>query len=282
MTYEYGKPLIGVALGHQRLFSGVDAEWGTHWRPSEPEATATLWRYMSFAKFHSLLERRELFFSLVGDMEDKYEGFISPPPRRDQGGHLHQAEHTTKEILHKIARTALVSCWTSSDYESALMWKAYAGGEGVAIRTTFRDLQESIRSIAELPVTFGQVEYVDYRQQEVPRFGWAPLFHKRVEYRDEGEVRALLPGPPMRDGYSTYEEMMDIRLDPDVEEQRGRYISVDLDILIKEVVVPPHAPSWFTKVVKSAVQRSSVEVDVRKSSIDEEPDVRRIDDPRPM
>lgn len=237
---------------------------------------------MSFAKFHSLLERRELFFSLVGDMEDKYEGFISPPPRRDQGGHLHQAEHTTKEILHKIARTALVSCWTSSDYESALMWKAYAGGEGVAIRTTFRDLQESIRSIAELPVTFGQVEYVDYRQQEVPRFGWAPLFHKRVEYRDEGEVRALLPGPPMRDGYSTYEEMMDIRLDPDVEEQRGRYISVDLDILIKEVVVPPHAPSWFTKVVKSAVQRSSVEVDVRKSSIDEEPDVRRIDDPRPM
>ena len=36
---------------------------------------------MSFAKLCSLLERRELFFSLVGAMEDTYEGFICPPPR---------------------------------------------------------------------------------------------------------------------------------------------------------------------------------------------------------
>ena len=31
---------------------------------------------MSFAKFCSLLDRKALFFSLVGDMEDRYEGFI--------------------------------------------------------------------------------------------------------------------------------------------------------------------------------------------------------------
>ena len=75
MTYEYGKPPIGMALGAQRLFPGDDADWETRWEASEPDATATLWRYTSFAKFCSLLERRELFFSLVGDMEDSYEGF---------------------------------------------------------------------------------------------------------------------------------------------------------------------------------------------------------------
>ena len=76
---KYGKPLIRVALGDQRLFTGADSNWETSWEPSVPEATATLWRYMSFAKFCSLLERKELFFALVGDMEDRYEGFIYPP-----------------------------------------------------------------------------------------------------------------------------------------------------------------------------------------------------------
>ena len=266
MTYEYGKPPIGMALGAQRLFAGDDSDWETHWEPSEPDATATLWRYMTFAKFCSLLERRELFFSLVGDMEDRYEGFICPPPPRDQGDHLHQAEHIGRDLLHKIARSALITCWTQSGHESALMWEAYAGTKGVAIRTTFRDLQESVRSDAELPVTFGQVDYVDYLQQEVSRFGWAPLFHKRIEYRGEEEVRALLPGPPWDDSI-TDPKGSDIRLDPDVAEQRGRYVPVDLDILVKEVVVTPHAKPWFAEVVKLVVQRSAVGACVTPSAI---------------
>ena len=66
----------------------------------------------------------------------------------------------------------------------------------VAVGTTFRDLQASIRSInPELPVTFEMVEYPDYRQQHTPRFRSAPIFHKRVEYRGEDEVRAGLPKP---------------------------------------------------------------------------------------
>ena len=60
---KYGKTLIGAALGAQHLFPGADSNWETSWEPSVPEATATLWRYMSFAKFCSLLERKELFIS---------------------------------------------------------------------------------------------------------------------------------------------------------------------------------------------------------------------------
>lgn len=265
MAYEYGKPLIGMALGDQRLFSGDDFDWETRWAPSEPDAAATLWRYMSFAKYCSLLERRELFFCLVGDMEDRYEGFVGPPPPRDPADRLHQAEHLARDVLHQIARTALVSCWTKSDHESALMWEAYAGAEGVAVRTTFRELQESTSS-AEVPITFGQVEYVDYLQQEVPRFGWAPLFHKRVEYRGEEEVRAVLPGPPWGDRIGD-PERLEVRLDPDVAEQRGRYVPVDLDVLIKEVVVSPGAAPWFAQVVTSVARRSAVNVCVKPSTI---------------
>ena len=272
MTHEYGKPLIGTALGENRLFTGADSRWEDSWEPSVPEATATLWRYMSFAKFCSLMERKELFFSLVGEMEDRYEGFILPPIPREHGDHLQQAESLVHEVLRKLTRTALISCWTESDHESSLMWEAYAGSEGVAIRTTFQHLQESIRSVAEPPVTFGQVKYVDYRGKEVPRFGWAPLFHKRMEYRGESEVRAVLPWPPFKgEDVSFDSEIWDIPLDPDVAEQRGRYIPVNLEILVKEIVLPPHVAPWLAQVVKSVIRSSSVRTRVTRSSIESPP-----------
>ena len=265
MTYEYGKPPIGMALGAQRLFPGDDAEWETRWEAPEPDATATLWRYMSFAKFCSLLERRELFFSVVGNMEDRYEGFICPPRPRDQGDRLQQAESIGRDVLHKIARSALINCWTMSEHESALMWEAYAGTEGVAVRTTFQDLKESICSDTEATVIFGQVNYVDYPREKVPRFGWAPLFHKRIAYRGEEEVRVVLPGPPWDTLLDP--KVLDIRLDPDVAGQRGRYVPVDLDILVKHVVVSPHSAHWFAEVVNSVVRRSGGGACVEPSAI---------------
>ena len=217
---------------------------------------------MSFAKFCSMLERRALFFALVGDMEDRYEGFIYPPTPREPNDPLGQAERVSHDILRGISRTALVSCWTESRYESHLMWTTYASTEGVAIRTTLHDLRKSMSSVAELPVTFGQVAYVDYRQSRVPRFGWAPLFHKRMEYHSENEIRAVLPGPRWETDH-----LPDVPLDPDVAEHRGRYVPVDLQTLIKQVVVPPDAAPWFPEVVQSALERSPVTVSVTKSGI---------------
>ena len=269
MTYEYGKPLIGMALGDQRLFPGIDSHWEESWVPSVPDATATLWRYMSFAKFCSLMERRALFFSLVGDMEDMYEGFIYPPRQDDREDRLQHAEHLGHNVLHKIVRTSLISCWTESAHESSLMWESYAGPEGVAVRTSFQHLQDSISSVIEVPVTFGQVKYVDYRQTEVQRFGWAPLYHKRMEYRGEGEVRAVLPGPPFK------KQKVDLEfekwLDQDVAEQRGRYIPVDLDLLVQEVVLSPNTTPWFAQVVQSVVHRSPAQVQVMRSAIESPP-----------
>ena len=121
MNYEYGKPLVGMAFEGQKLFPGIDSRWEDSWEPSEPDATATLWRYMSFAKFCSLMEQEALFFSLVGDMEDTYEGFIYPPIVDEREDHLQQAEQLGHDVLHKVTRTSLISCWTESEHESSLM-----------------------------------------------------------------------------------------------------------------------------------------------------------------
>ncbi len=260
-------------LGDQPLFPSDGSAWGKSWEPLKPEPNATLWRYLSFAKFCSLVEREELFFALVSDMEDRYEGFISHPPRKPRD-RFQQAERLGREALHEIARSALISCWTEAGHESSLMWTSYAGEEGVAIRTSFHDLQESLRVIdARLPVTFGKVKYIDYGQQHVPRFGWAPLLHKRQEYRGEDEVRAVLPGPPreVRLDPGT-QKTVDIQLDSDVAEQQGRYIPVNLRILVKDVVVSPHAGPWFAQLVKSVVDRSPVKASVTPSTLRSSPD----------
>ena len=65
------------------------------------DAAATLWRYMSFAKFCSLLEREALFFSLVGKMADRYEGFVYPPEPRTDGDQLRNAEGMARALLEK-------------------------------------------------------------------------------------------------------------------------------------------------------------------------------------
>ncbi len=271
MTFEYGKPLHGMAFGDQRLFPSDDSAWGESWQPPEPDATATLWRYMSFAKFCSLLERRQLFFALVSDMADKFEGFISPPTSRELGDIVERAERIGWIFLREITQNALINCWTEADHESSLMWTSYANTEGVAIRTTFQDLQASLFSIAPtLPVTFGKVAYVDHRLKELPRFSHAPLFHKRVEYRGEEEVRATLPSPPWEvrlDLENPNETNVLITLDSDVAKQRGRYISADLAILIKEVVLHPHSEAWFGRLVQSVVDRSPISVHVAPSSL---------------
>ena len=263
IDHEYGEFVGGMIRNGQRLLSCDDS-----WEPSEPEATATLWRYMSFAKFCSLLDRKSLFFSLISEMEDRYEGFIYPPTPREHQDGLQEGENLAHDLLRRIARTALISCWTESAHESSLMWNAYAGTEGVAIRTTFQNLRDSIRSVEELPVTFGQVEYVDYRI-EIPRFGRAPLLHKRMEYREEGEVRAILPGPPWDSDRGIPETH--ITLDPDVAKQRGRYVPVDLEVLVKEVVLPPNATPWFAEVVKSVIHDSLVSLRVIRSAIESPP-----------
>ena len=276
MDYKYGKPPHRIYLGTKKLFPKDDSAWEESWEPPVPEPTATLWRYMSFAKFCSLMERQELFFALVGNMEDQYEGFICPPPTRDQGDRLYQAEGLGYKFLSRITKASLVNCWVNSEHESSLMWRSYAGVEGVVIRTTFQDLQASIRSAnAALPVTFGKVEYVDFRQQETPRFRSAPLFHKRVEYRGEEEVRAALPGPQYDvrlDPNNPNDPIIDMKLDPDVAEQRGRYISVDLQVLVKEVVVAPHSAPWFDQLVQSIVNRSPVAVRVASSTLESSSD----------
>jgi hypothetical protein len=89
-------------------------------------------------------------------------------------------------------RSAHASCWAFGD-ESEALWRLYCNdddcqGRGVALRTTLAALKESVgvHDLDARPIT-----YIKY--QEAPPFtdDMAPLFHKRLGFHADQELRLL-------------------------------------------------------------------------------------------
>lgn len=222
--------------------------------PIQPEPNATMWRYMNYEKFSSLLSCKSLFFSLVSVQSDENEGFMTPLP-----------DNKTDPYLIKRLRAHLVSCWALDVKESKYMWDTFVGQEGVAIRTNFKDFKESISKCnqeLDAKISFGKVEYVYYTEQEKTYSNWGPLHHKRKDFNKEKEVRAILPNPPWNP-----KDPSSWNLDPDVKENKGRNIPVCLETLVKEIIVSPESSNEFFEQVKSDAKKSLPNVNVRSSTL---------------
>ena len=86
------------------------------------------------------------------------------------------------------------------------------------------------------------------------------IIHKRINFSDERELRAITVKPP------TQSQVNDINSIP-----KGYHISVDLDMLIESVIVAPFAPDWIKNLITSILKKFSLNKPVKKSSLDELP-----------
>ena len=221
-----------------------------------PPGDAVLWRYMEFTKYVSLLATRALFFAPIDQLDDPFEGSLSPvnvalrpylyrdvpDGKRDTllkgiGSALKYARHLT-----------LVNCWHENSVESDFMWKLYAkSNDGVAIKTNFESLAECFT--CEETIQIGQVKYVDYDTTFIPeRNSFGICLHKRKSFEHEREVRALTsPSGAV----------------PNKGERRG----IDLSILVTEIFVAPYADDWFMELVQSVTENYGLSVRVRRSAL---------------
>ena len=106
----------------------------------ELSGDAVLWRYMSFAKFMSMLDSRSLFLSSIASVDDQFEGSL---PRgnvllhrwlreREASADPERESPDIEEFARRRRRSVVVNCWHRSEHESVAMWRLYAGGrEGV-------------------------------------------------------------------------------------------------------------------------------------------------------
>jgi hypothetical protein len=147
---------------------------------SEPPDETTIWQYMDFTKLVSILERRELFFVRIDRVVDTYEGTLSDFHRRERmptyrAQHPYRTEEqhqkTFNDIDNHVAEIircgkVLINCWHMNEFESAAMWELYAQrNSGIAIKTTYKRLKQSLDKPTPDPIKLALVEYNE---------GWLP------------------------------------------------------------------------------------------------------------
>ncbi len=238
-------------------------------RPLQPNVT--LWRYLNFTKFVSLLERQALFFSSVDKLGDPFEGSY---PRANVAMREEFMAQKTPEERERISRDVsaftkgsrrhiVVNCWHRSEHESEAMWRLYSTeSDGIAIKSDFASFTQSFTG--DKNVFVGDVTYIDYETEPIDEQGndFALYLTKRKSFEHEAEVRAISLNIPMRNG--------DIDRSPDAA-GAGVYHEVDTGQLIKEVVIAPLAEDWFVELVQAVARQHGLSAPIRRSSLANSP-----------
>ena len=213
-----------------------------------PDRSHTIWRYMSLPKFLSLLNDRQLYFARQDKFLDLKEGKRSAPD-------LSLYDNAVPGISDIIEKDpfgcAFLNCWTMSEHESILMWKAYSNiNNGVVIKTNANRLMASYSGDAS--ITIGKVKYIDEETQSAQPFGqelnWLNLvFSKLWFYSDEKELR--------------------LYFDDRVQRLQHK-VPVDLNILIDEIRLSPKVDPNSRQIIYDTLSSEGIDLKVRQSDIE--------------
>lgn len=245
-----------------------------------PPQSATLWRYMDFTKYISLLESESLFFSRTNYLGDPFEGTVSRANLSARERHFSRLGKKPKELQNYLqffpalkeysALNSMVSCWHESNCESEAMWKLYCRESGVGVRTSFKKLSDSF--VCEDPIYIGRVRYVNYIDTIISEHNtFVSLLTKRESFAHEHEVRAITSVLEEFPGTGTLHDLQSGISHLKSTAAPGKYISVNISTLIEEVITSPSSPEWFIDLVNSVSSRYNLSAPISKSSLDVDP-----------
>jgi len=236
-----------------------------------PNPNLTIWRYINLKKFESMLKEKALFFCRVDRFPDPFEGSI---PRRIAENRDESLKDT--KILsnaHQLFRKKhIVNCWHINNNENDFMWKLYLkSNEGVAIKTTVRKLLDSFSKTSET-VFCSKVRYLDYENStwfnevEYPFKAYnlfIPLIHKRIEFKQEEEIRLISEIDTNIDDYDIYWNQQ--------LNQNGKNIHLDIKNLIKTIYTHPACDNRQLNDIKRIIAKYNYNFNVIKSKLSNEP-----------
>lgn len=228
----------------------------------------SLWKYMDFTKFVSLLSLNAIFLCRSDRFRDPYEGSFPKGNLKyqDQIFSSIPEEHRENAIKFfyehmKWGRAwTYISCWHVNKFESAAMWDLYAKtDEAIAIETTYEKLKMSLPETTFL----GLVNYIDYETAVIPsNNAFYPYMNKRLSFEHENEARVVMQDYPFKDNAIDKEKIND---------KNGTFIQIDLGYLINKIHVSPTASSWLTDLVEEVTNKYSLSVPVVKSNLYSDP-----------
>jgi len=221
----------------------------------------SLWRYLDFTKFLFLLESSSLYFCR-GDKFRNNDPFEGSFPKREYEYLIQNSGLEIAQNFYKAAsKSTFINCWHLSEIESIAMWKLYSElNKGVAIKTTITNFKYAFNKTNE-NVFAGIVQYIDYENDTYyarrgHKYTSQNLFslyiHKRDIFEFEKEYRAVC---------SDHRNI----------EQDGKYIEVDLNALIQEVVLAPNTSDWMYNLVNVTAGRILNDIKISRSIFDSKP-----------
>lgn len=159
-----------------------------------PSGDSELLRYMSIDKFEHLMTTKSLYFTRASKFKDSEEGNFGTinealSPSLYGANHELISKYRTKlpSILREVVH---VSCWSSSN-ETSDLWDEFGdSGKGVAVKTTWTNLTNSLQT--PLPIFGGCVEYENRNDIFIPeRNVFHPFVYKDKRFSKESEVRLV-------------------------------------------------------------------------------------------
>ncbi|MFA5012135.1 MAG: DUF2971 domain-containing protein [Ignavibacteria bacterium] len=257
---------------------------------TDPEETTILWRYMDFTKFVSLLDSKSLFFPSAKKLQkiDPWEGSelkneldydlrnelrIWNKSKNDNQNiiqsdfeHLKECAKGWENGYEHQCNINFISCWHYNQTESAAMWRLYLkSNEGLCIRTDIESFKKSFHNSKE-NIFIGKVRYKDYENDiyysdyDMSKVGFAganmflPFIHKRKIYEHEKEYRAIA-----------------FIIDDSWKDKNGILVNVDLNVLIKEIIVAPSSQKWFKDIIQSIILKYGYDFKLSNSIVDDTP-----------
>lgn len=241
-----------------------------------PNPEQTIWRYMSLAKFESLLRDRALFFCRADKFSDPYECAV---PKREV--EYRSSEHNFRmteavfgrfdsvfdeakakkesqdmaETHIRVKRATTVNCWHINEHESDAMWQLYLkDNEGIAIRSKVENLKGALSDVQQ-NIGISKVRYIDYEngiwfhETEYPAARHynllIPLIHKRKAFTHESELRVYHHDSTReKDGY--WESM---------KNPTGELIPVNVEVLVQSVIFHPTADDIVKKRIYALAEK---------------------------
>lgn len=227
-------------------------------------------RYLTLAKFISLLEYKSLYFTRSDKFADPLDG-LYPTEKDPKGQYITETikarevktgqnitlnkigGQAVRNISHSMRDIIVVNCWVQSPYESEAMWSIYCNqNNGLAIESTVTDLGNSLDYNTNPTPVIKPVKYLDYDKEEPPSNNvFDPYFHKRIAFEHEKELRIVIALLHMKKRAPKH----------------GIFIPVNVNRMIKCIHVAPKAPSWYFKIIQDILKRYGINAGIKQSTL---------------
>lgn len=219
-----------------------------------PNGNTIIWRYMGIDKFLHLITSKQLFFTRLSKMTDKYEGSLPDEILHKIIQQIHKETNgdpfdriiKKRREFEKFKDFTFINCWAKNRNESYALWKIYLRGSssGVAIKSTVGKLRKSLESQPDnFDFYIGDVKYNSVNLELPPTPHQLTLL-KKPYYEFENEVRVFFD----------YDEEFEKRT-PLFSETPGWALNIDIEELIDSIYISPFSGKWFEKPFREILNK---------------------------